>query len=443
MTDAMQTTSITIDPEIARRIREQVLEGFRLLPKRGVEVGGVLLGRFERENDPLPVHVDDFEPVSCEHRFGPSFTLSDEDRAGLEGILARRGREVVGYYRSCTGRELGLDASDEDLIRSYFSRSGHVCLCVAPVSARECVASVFSWREGQPPKQTMKAFLFDGAGASAQQELPAPERAAKPEAPQPAPEPEFPSPPTAARDRRLWPWLFVLVLAIGCAFLYEQWQAARQEWPSHLGLDVRQTESGLHLNWDASAPAVRKAGGGLLSIRHDGRENDVQLDAATVRGGSFAYKGSTDDVLFRLTVYGPEMQAATESFRIVAAAQPPPAIEPEPEPVQEPAPAAEVATPAPVMAPAVPPVPVHEVQPGISDGIRARIESPVVVPVDVQISASGRVASAVAQGGGDSLYRYLAERAAGAARSWRFQPARSRNGTAVPSSKTIYFVFRG
>jgi hypothetical protein len=438
-TDAMQITSMTVDPAVASQVKEQVLEAFRALPKRGIEVGGVLFGRITGE-DPVAVHVDGFEPAPCEHRFGPSFTLSEQDRAGLEEILTRR-RDVVGYFRSCTGRELALDTADEELIEAYFRRSAQVCLCVAPVSARDCVATVFSWRNGQPPRQAGPVILFDSLPAE-------PVRA---ETPQPEPPPPAVEPPPvlpAPRDQRGWPWLFVLVLAIGCAFLYERWQSARTEWPSRLGLEVQHTHDGVELRWDASSPAVKGAGRGLLSITRDGSQDEIELDAATVHSGLFPYKESGKDLLFRLTVYGPEMRAATESFRIVAVAQPPSAPleetkpeepEPEPQPPQQETPAP---APEPAVA-AVPPVAIHEVQPGISDGIRARIEKPVVVPVDVEISASGRVASAVPQAGGDPLYRYLAERAAGAARAWRFQPARSRNGTPVPSSKTLYFVFRG
>jgi hypothetical protein len=92
-------------------------------------------------------------------------------------------------------------------------------------------------------------------------------------------------------------------------------------------------------------------------------------------------------------------------------------------------------------APWVAPVVVHQVQPGIPPGIRARIRDRVIVPVVVHVSASGKVASAFAQGNGDSLYRYLAEQAVVAAKLWRFRPARSKAGIPMEASKTVYFVF--
>jgi hypothetical protein len=60
----------------------------------------------------------------------------------------------------------------------------------------------------------------------------------------------------------------------------------------------------------------------------------------------------------------------------------------------------------------------------------------------VRVSESGRVTSAVPEKGrDDAVYRYLSERAASAARLWRFRPARTRAGAPVPATKTLYFVF--
>ena len=77
----------------------------------------------------------------------------------------------------------------------------------------------------------------------------------------------------------------------------------------------------------------------------------------------------------------------------------------------------------------------------ISPGIRARILSPIVVNVDVRIDAAGRVVAATANGGGDGVFRFLAEQATAAARSSRFRPARAADGTPVPSAAALSFVF--
>jgi TonB family protein len=85
---------------------------------------------------------------------------------------------------------------------------------------------------------------------------------------------------------------------------------------------------------------------------------------------------------------------------------------------------------------------VHEVYPKIPAGIRSRIEGQIVIPVQVQVSNSGRVVSARVQDQGtDGIHRYLAEQAGKAARAWQFTPARTRSGTPIAAAKTIQFVF--
>jgi hypothetical protein len=60
----------------------------------------------------------------------------------------------------------------------------------------------------------------------------------------------------------------------------------------------------------------------------------------------------------------------------------------------------------------------------------------------VEVSERGRVVHASAEDqSGDGVHRYLAERAAKAAREWRFVPARTRSGEHVAATKTIDFVF--
>src|SRR5262245_25892030 len=57
---------------------------------RGVETGGLLLGRTRREGNRLIVQIEEIEPVNCEHVVGPSFMLSATDRQMLEAQLRIR-----------------------------------------------------------------------------------------------------------------------------------------------------------------------------------------------------------------------------------------------------------------------------------------------------------------------------------------------------------------
>ena len=59
------------------------------------EFGGLLLGRMETEGPELRTHVDAFEPLSIEYRYGPNFVLSRSDRRHLEQRLQRLTRKGI------------------------------------------------------------------------------------------------------------------------------------------------------------------------------------------------------------------------------------------------------------------------------------------------------------------------------------------------------------
>jgi hypothetical protein len=219
----------------------------------------------------------------------------------------------------------------------------------------------------------------------------------------------------------------------------------------------------------------------VLTITDNESRTEVQLNRAALERGSFAYGRYGNDVLVRFRVGGTYSGALGETFRFVSEGK------------QEPASASPAAvanavdaslgeqTPLTEATAATPPQPdtddsgdaqnaesggqaatpesgkqtqrttkppltaaaraVREFQPFVSEGIRGRIEERIVVPVTVQIDAAGRVVSASPEGDGDTVYRYLASQAARAAKLWRFEPARSADGTAAASTKTLHFVF--
>ncbi len=115
-------------------IYQDVSEAFTAAPHRGAETGGILLGR--REEDRLV--IEDFEPVPSDHRFGPSYRLSDNDRELLRETLqwsrneAPPGLSVLGFYRGHTLSEFALSQEDEDLLRSEFAGDEDLVLLVRP-----------------------------------------------------------------------------------------------------------------------------------------------------------------------------------------------------------------------------------------------------------------------------------------------------------------------
>jgi len=141
---------------ILRRVQEgihqEVSETFATAPHRGVETGGILLGRREEDR----IVVEDFEPVPSEHQFGPSYRLSDADRALLRETLdwfrggAQPGLSVLGFYRSHTLADFGVCEEDEELMRTHFAEGEDLVLPVRP-SLMGSSAEDFFLRSAAPP----------------------------------------------------------------------------------------------------------------------------------------------------------------------------------------------------------------------------------------------------------------------------------------------------
>jgi hypothetical protein len=146
---------IEIDLDVIDRMQLEVMRGFGLVPRRGAEVGGLLLGTSEY-GERLRVRIEDFEPVPCEYRNGPSYSLSANDVANLEEALARwhptpeRRIYVVGYYRSHTrDGSVSLGSEDGDLIKKYFGDPSQVYLLVKPFAAKVSTGGFFFQENGE------------------------------------------------------------------------------------------------------------------------------------------------------------------------------------------------------------------------------------------------------------------------------------------------------
>lgn len=562
-TDPDSGAVFTIGSDLIQQLRAYVFEGFHIVPKRGAEMGGLLLGRI-LSTEPLALEVTGFEPVTCEYRYGPSYILSDADRARLSLALGRFNAPsrtgpsssiatVIGYFRSCTGRDLALDAADQQLMRNFFPDSSQIVLSIHPSSPMECEAWFFHRHDGvlprlpahppqpfgvyQPPtrlerpqpevQHTAQPALAEGLASLQQAVAPPPEPDPPPrdepitkvrqveepdaggdtstdhrpfdgsfdslearrlverrrslrggrrfddvpyepeeeeEQPSSPPEPQWTlsEAPLRASPYPLWQLVLVLLLLLGIAgFGYQWWDAQQRARWARLGLDAVPGPSGVEVTWDRQSPALLGASRGVLDIidasaSKPGVTRQMELDAQALSQGRLYYPSAGGDVLFRLHLYSSGLAGAVESVRVVgkargrgtipaaltASAPPPPEV-PAAAPAK-PAPAPEAAPPvqSAVLA-ATPAEVIHETQPEVPEGVRARITEPITIPVLVEIDERGHVTRAAAQGDGDGVYRYLAAKAAIAAQSWVFRPAKTAAGVATTAHQTIYFTFRG
>jgi hypothetical protein len=436
---------VSLNETVARELHMFAIQGFTALRRRGLEVGGLLLGH--SANDEL--RVESFQEVPCEHRYGPSYALSDTDRENLTALLAQsrtRDAQVIGAFRSFTGRDPVVEPADEALVAEHFSHGDFLLIFLHPLSAENCVTSFHLFRDGHL--------------------LPADEQSQLLPAPKPTPEPDHPRlvPPRPivadepsrehaplhteplrlptliaepeARPRRSGLWkaaLICLATVLAGSLAYELGRADRPvarpaaQW-AELNLDARPAAGKLQITWDANAVRSVSATRGALTISDGNSQQEIELGPAQVAAGTYDYAAERPDLTIRLTLSAGHRTVASESTRLTSSVPtaPPPAP----------------AVAAPALSTELAPSAVHEVQPRVPEGIRSRLTGQIMIDVDVTVSDHGRVIRAKAKApGSDGLRRYLAGLAETAAREWRFTPARTRDGNPVAASKTIQFVF--
>jgi len=276
------------------------VEAFFAIPRGGLEIGGVLFGRY-REGS---LKLEAFRMLECEHAAGPSFTLSEADHVRLRGLLdsaAAEGLHPVGWFRSRTRSEISLSDGDAALHNTYFREPWQVVLVLRPEVTRPMRAGFF-FREGavcvscpefvvEPWSGSPTCPVADAVPAGQVGDLPH------------VPEPKFLTSASAPRafSRVLWvSALFVSLTGAGLAARrYLELKTPERE---SLSLEALDRNGQLQLLWDHGARPVRAARHATLEIS-DGPDrlwND--LPAAQVQRGSFYYARQTERVDIRLTV---------------------------------------------------------------------------------------------------------------------------------------------
>src|SRR5579872_2238074 len=134
---ASRNFAIHIPPEITGLLATESLIAFKRIPRRGLEIGGILLGRIDRGEDTTTFWIEGFQPIESEHRSGPSYVLSDSDFPRLQAALSNNGTASIGIYRSQTrSAQLEVQHHDIDLFARCFESGDALFLMLAPVPGK-------------------------------------------------------------------------------------------------------------------------------------------------------------------------------------------------------------------------------------------------------------------------------------------------------------------
>ncbi len=317
---------------VVDRMSAEVMRGFGLVPKRGAEVGGVLLGTIEQGEQTI-VKVEDFEAVVCDYKRGPSYLFTADDGAGFDNACVRsepdssRPTYGVGYFRSHTRDGLSLAPEDIELMEEYFPSPSHVALLVKPFATKVSVASFFFREDGLFPSVAPLEFPFRRRELTGEEAPPrrtmlervprrrevrssVDEEVAEPLAS--PPEPAYAYTTSAkSRARSGWVWIplsFVfLLLGVVLGFQAALTMGGRVTGAGaddfSLGLTVTREDTNLSVRWNRQSPAIKAAQKGVLEIEDAGYTKPVELDAAQLHNGSILFTNSSRTVHFRLIVY--------------------------------------------------------------------------------------------------------------------------------------------
>jgi hypothetical protein len=328
--------SVRLSLDVVDRLGAAVMDGFRAIPRRGLETGGFLLGTEKRNGGGIIVEINDFEPLECEHAVGPSYLLSQADRRVLEERLdwhkAGDGPAVVGFYRGHTRREFALTVEDIDLMAAWFSRESNVFLLLQSNGDAPPTAGFAIW-EGRKIRSHVPygKFEFSRPSLTAGSRAPALlEQPAYPDALSEAPARWW----SSLTTRIDWGWIaaaaiVIVTLLVAAMVRHDGRRPPLAAVP--LGLDVKHDGAALRLLWNRDASIVRSATRGELWIGDGGHQAKLDLDWTQLSGGSLLYWPQTSDVNFRLEVFSPDSHGS-ESLRTVGTPKPTPFPESETEP---------------------------------------------------------------------------------------------------------------
>src|SRR5579872_685625 len=158
-----QAVVIHLRLDVVDRLAAEIMRGFGALPKRGAEIGGVLIGTI-RPGVPAIVRIEDFETVPCEYRRGPSYLFAEEDGVAFENCFRRLQPSAsplaygVGYFRSHTRDGFSLEADDIELMNNFFPSAAHVALLMKPYATKVSVGGFFVREYGEFPETTPLEF---------------------------------------------------------------------------------------------------------------------------------------------------------------------------------------------------------------------------------------------------------------------------------------------
>jgi len=340
--------------DVVNSISDAAWEGLQKIPRRGLEVGGVLYG--EREGD--EVRILEWRPIACEHSSGPGFELSDRDKETLRRQLddtddAPPGLIPVGWFHSRTKDGIFLTEADIAIYNGYFPAMWQVTLVVRP-HMYDAPRAGFFIREQDGSVQAERSHLefelsrrtrrlpvgFDPSNPRVRSPLregsptaisppqpvsdPAPAQPRQERAPRDPAAAGFDAsryePPQQPRKPMRWGvWLAAAIVTVALLVLLGAPLVDTAE-AGGVGLQATDTGGQLLVEWNHATPEVLAADSATLRVSDGQIQREVALSREELRTGSVTYLHTSGDVEFRLEMMVPGAGSESVSTRFVGVA---------------------------------------------------------------------------------------------------------------------------
>jgi len=135
--DNSRKFEIHIRPSVLERLATDCWVAFKRVPRRGLEIGGVLLGHAEDRGNTTTFWIHGFAAVESEYRSGPSYMPSESDLTRLQDEIHKNGGSSIGIFRSHTRPEdFVLQEPDETLLKGCFDPADALFLMVGPAPGK-------------------------------------------------------------------------------------------------------------------------------------------------------------------------------------------------------------------------------------------------------------------------------------------------------------------
>ena len=301
--------AIELKLDLVPRILEELDRGER----RGVEIGGVLIGSLPEPYMPT-LRIEEIEIVPRLPGDGAVYMLdpAEHDRFSQVRWKARaRDRAALGFFRShLRPGTLKLSLADRSLLAGEFKQDIVAVLLIEGRSPH--TAAFFLSANGQLPNEpSVREFRFDEA-----------EFRSLPEVPGDAPLAQEPAAARPPRSKMRTVAVLAALLLIGVVACALMWSFSAQplvpDWlhgSSRLQLAVAPRGRLLRISWNHAARELSDATAATLVVTDGAQRREYTLGLDELRLGAVEYQRLSPQVQITMTVTTPNAASPTESVQ--------------------------------------------------------------------------------------------------------------------------------